>query len=144
MVRESNQLNFNLPKRVLLFLTKNIEDTRGVSRRVRHGHELEVSVLVSTLYSLITNLVHRGFAMGINGDAILMTFVRVVQVFFFFCRRRRECGLQRRWRWWWWAHQITHKQKHVEWLCRLGRNSVSFFNLVVATGYFLGSGTTGR
>ena len=83
MVRESNQLNFNLPKRVLLFLTKNIEDTRGVSRRVRHGHELEVSVVVSTLYSLITNLVHRGFAMGINGDAILMTFVRLSKSFFF-------------------------------------------------------------
>ena len=92
MVRESNQLNFNLPKRVLLFLTKNIEDTRGVSRRVRHGHELEVSVVVSTLYSLITNLVHRGFAMGINGDAILMTFVRVVQVFFFFLSEKK--GMQ--------------------------------------------------
>ena len=47
----------------------------------------------STLYSVITNLVNRGFAMGINGDAILMTFVRVGQAFLFW-RRRRECGLQ--------------------------------------------------
>ena len=74
-------------------LIQNKEDTHGVSRRVWHRHELEVSVVVSTLYSLITNLVNGGFARDINGDAILMMFVRVGQVFPFW-RRRRECRLQ--------------------------------------------------
>ena len=66
---------------------------RGHAQSVRLGQELEVTVVVSTLYSLITNLVNGGFAVGINGDAILMMFVRVGQVFLFW-RRKRECGLQ--------------------------------------------------
>ena len=84
-------MNFNHPKKK----KKNPPNTkqRGHAQSVRLGLELEVTVVVSTLYSLITNLVNGGFAVGINGDAILMMFVRVGQVFLFWLRRK-ECGLQ--------------------------------------------------
>ena len=116
MVRES--IEFQPPKKKKkkkkIPLIQNKEDTHGVSRRVWHRHELEVSVVVSTLYSLITNLVNGGFARDINGDAILMMFVRVGQVFPFW-RRRRECRLQPQHQRVfdgacviWWAHHHHH------------------------------------
>ena len=132
---------------------------RGHAQSVRLGQELEVTVVVSTLYSLITNLVNGGFAVGINGDAILMMFVRVGQVFSFLAEKKgMRTSTTTPARLWWRPppppalkpnfnfnpiiYHTNNNMCHVVWLCRFGRKNQeclffkilwTYWILVVAT-----------